>query len=69
MGKENENYFTEIQILDFIAFFTKRNYEPLNPNNLKLLTIKNWKEWPIDIVFIEKSFIKHEIFSVDKNKI
>jgi hypothetical protein len=69
MGKENENYFTEIQILDFIAFFTKRNYEPRNPNNLKLLTIKNWKEWPIDIVFIEKSFIKHEIFSVDKNKI
>ena len=67
MGKENQNYFSEKQILDFIDFFAERHYEPRNPSDLQLLTIKNWKGWPNDIVFIQKSFNEHEIFSENKN--
>ena len=55
-GKNNPTYFKEEQINEFIDFFTKRNFEPRHPGDLKTLSISNWRNWPGDVVFVQKTF-------------
>jgi FkbM family methyltransferase len=56
MGKNDNKIFPEVEILELIDFFYSRNYEVRNPSNYQLLERQNWKIWPGDVIFMQKSF-------------